>query len=156
MGIELRLMTASEYETWARNVVASYARERADSGAAADEANEGQARREFEQLLPDGLGTAGHLIFRLVVDGRPVGSLWMAVPCPSGNPTMAWGYNIEVDEAFRGRGYAREAILLAEALARSRGMRSIGLNVHGGNTVARSLYDSLGYEVMAQQMKKTL
>jgi len=35
-------------------------------------------------------------------------------------------------------------------------MTSIGLNVHGQNAVARSLYDSLGYAVMALQMKKPL
>jgi hypothetical protein len=45
---------------------------------------------------------------------------------------------------------------LAEDEARVRGMTSLGLNVHGQNMVARSLYDSLGYEVTAMQMKKPL
>ena len=67
---------------------------------------------------------------------------------------MAWVYDVEVDEAFRGRGYGRQTMLLAEREARARGMTSIGLNVHGKNTVALSLYDSLGYEVTTQQMKK--
>ncbi len=69
---------------------------------------------------------------------------------------MAWVYLVEVDEALRGRGYGRGAMLLAEAEARSHGMRSLGLNVHGSNVAARSLYASMGYEVMTQQMKKTL
>ena len=69
---------------------------------------------------------------------------------------MAWVYNIEVDPAFRGRGYGRAAMILAEEEARSRGMTSLGLNVHGQNTVARSMYDSLGYGVTALQMKKPL
>jgi ribosomal protein S18 acetylase RimI-like enzyme len=73
-----------------------------------------------------------------------------------GDPSMAWVYDVEVDDAFRGRGYGRDAMLLAEAEARSRGMRSLGLNVHGSNTISRSLYASLGYQVTAQQMKKTL
>ncbi len=47
-------------------------------------------------------------------------------------------------------------MLLAEAEARSHGMTSLGLNVHGQNKVARSLYDSLGYDVMSLQMKKPL
>lgn len=47
-------------------------------------------------------------------------------------------------------------MLLAEQEAAARGMTSLGLNVHGQNTVARSLYDSLGYQVTAQQMKKVL
>ncbi|HEY2127852.1 MAG TPA: hypothetical protein VGH77_11780 [Streptosporangiaceae bacterium] len=48
------------------------------------------------------------------------------------------------------------SMLLAETEARARGMRSLGLNVHGSNTIARSLYASLGYHVTTQQMKKTL
>jgi ribosomal protein S18 acetylase RimI-like enzyme len=47
-------------------------------------------------------------------------------------------------------------MLLAEREARARGMTSLGLNVHGQNTAARSLYDSLGYHVMTQQMRKPL
>ena len=69
---------------------------------------------------------------------------------------MAWVNLVEADEAFRGRGYGREAMLLAEAEARGRGMRSIGLKVHGSNAAARSLYASLGYDVITQQMKKSL
>ena len=47
-------------------------------------------------------------------------------------------------------------MLLAEGEAAARGMVSVGLNVLGNNTVARGLYDSLGYQVTAQQMKKVL
>jgi ribosomal protein S18 acetylase RimI-like enzyme len=43
---------------------------------------------------------------------------------------------------------------LAEDEARARGMKSLGLNVHGQNMVARSLYESLGYQTTALQMKK--
>lgn len=68
----------------------------------------------------------------------------------------SWVYDVEIDPAYSGRGYGRAAMLLAEAEARSAGMTSIGLNVHGQNAVARSLYDSLGYAVMALQMKKPL
>ena len=39
---------------------------------------------------------------------------------------------------------------------RGAGHDLVGLNVHGQNTVARGLYDSLGYQVTAQQMKKVL
>ena len=63
----------------------------------------------------------------------------------------------------KGFGFLRDASELEEATravaegeARSRGMTSLGLNVHGQNTVARSLYDSLGYGVTALQMKKPL
>ena len=44
---------------------------------------------------------------------------------------MAWVYDVEIEPAYRGHGYGRRAMLLAEAEARARGMTSIGLNVHG-------------------------
>ena len=91
----------------------------------------------------------------MLAGDEPVGTLWLAVPGPD-DPTMAWVYDIEIEPAYRGRGYGRAAMLLAEAEARARGMASIGLNVHGQNTVARSLYDSLGYATTALQMKKAL
>jgi ribosomal protein S18 acetylase RimI-like enzyme len=47
-------------------------------------------------------------------------------------------------------------MLLDERGAAARGMTAVGLNVHGQNMVARGLYDSLGYQVTAQQMKKML
>jgi ribosomal protein S18 acetylase RimI-like enzyme len=152
----LRPVSAAEYELMSSRVMADYAARIAASGELPAEAAEQKARHDHERALPSGLDTPGHFIFRLLADGQPVGCLWLAVPVPDGDPDMAWVYLVEVDEAFRSRGYGREAMRLAEAQARSRGMRSLGLNVHGSNTVARSLYTGLGYEVMAQQMKKML
>jgi ribosomal protein S18 acetylase RimI-like enzyme len=156
MPLTLRPATGTEYEAWASRAVAGYAAEIAASGELSPEAAMAKARRDHDRALPDGLGTAGQLLWRLVADGQPVGWLWLAIPGLSGDPDMAWVNLVEVDEAFRGRGYGREAMLLAEAEARSRGMRSVGLNVHGSNAVARSLYEGLGYQVTAQQMKKPL
>jgi ribosomal protein S18 acetylase RimI-like enzyme len=57
---------------------------------------------------------------------------------------------------FRGRGFGRAAMVLAEQEARRGGARRLGLNVFGTNTVARSLYESLGYEITELQMSKEL
>jgi ribosomal protein S18 acetylase RimI-like enzyme len=69
---------------------------------------------------------------------------------------MAWVFQVEVAPEYRGRGYGRVAMLRAEHDARARGMTSLGLNVHGQNKVARSLYDRLGYQAMSLQLKKAL
>ena len=155
MEMVLRPVTAAEYEALNSVVVAGYAAQIAASGALPPEAAEQKARRDHSRALPNGLATPGQLIFRLVAGGEPVGWLGLAVPGQD-SPDMAWVNLVEVDEAFRGRGYGREAMLLAEAEARSRGMRSLGLNVHGSNTPALALYSKLGYQVMTQQMKKGL
>jgi hypothetical protein len=50
----------------------------------------------------------------------------------------------------------RAAMQLAEQAARERGLDRVELNVFGGNTAARGLYRSLGYDEVAVFMGKNL
>ncbi len=154
-ALRLRPVTPAEFDDWLPRQLTGYAELIAASASMSPEAAREKARRDTERLLPAGLDSPGQLLLRVLAGDEPVGTLWLAVPGPDG-PDMAWVYDIEIDPAYRGRGYGRAAMLLAEEQARARGMTSIGLNVHGQNVVARSLYDTLGYEVTAQQMKKAL
>jgi ribosomal protein S18 acetylase RimI-like enzyme len=156
MELGLRPATTEEVKERLPRLAARYVNEIVASGSLLPEAAQAKAHRDLSVLLKDGPDTAGQLIFRLVAGEQPVGWLWLAVPQPGGDPHMAWVNDVEVDEAFRGRGYGRQVMLLAEQEAAARGMTSVGLNVHGSNAVARDLYDSLGYQVTAQQMKKSL
>jgi ribosomal protein S18 acetylase RimI-like enzyme len=72
------------------------------------------------------------------------------------DPERWWVWDVKIDEEFRGRGYGRQAMLLAETLARKEGALTMGLNVFGHNQVARTLYSSLGYRETAVQMRRTL
>jgi ribosomal protein S18 acetylase RimI-like enzyme len=153
--VRLRPATQAEFDEWLPQVEAGYAEQIIASGAMPPEAAREKARRDTERTFSAGFGTPGQLVFRVLAQDGPVAWLWLAVPGPD-DPAMAWVYDIVVDEACRGLGYGRQTMLLAEQEARARGMTSIGLNVMGKNAVARSLYDSLGYEVTTQQMKKPL
>ena len=166
-GVVLRLRPATqdEFDEWLPRQEAGYVEHIVASGSMPPAQAREKARRDTKRAFGGGLDTPGQLVFRLVVEDEPVGWLWLAVPggdadphnhADPRNPRMAWVNDVEVDEAFRGRGYGRQAMLLAEQEAKVRGMTSIGLNVHGHNTVALALYDSLGYQVMTQQMKKPL
>jgi ribosomal protein S18 acetylase RimI-like enzyme len=152
----LRPPSQDEFEQWLPRQEAAYAREIAESGAMPAAAAAEKARLDTARRFSGGLCSPGQVIFRLMAGDQPVGWLWLNVPTLNGDPLMAWVNDIEVDPGYRGRGYGRAAMLLAEREARARGMTSLGLNVHGQNTAARSLYDSLGYHVMTQQMRKPL
>jgi ribosomal protein S18 acetylase RimI-like enzyme len=154
--LTLRPMTRAEWDDWMPRQLAGYALLIANSGEMSQADAWAKATADTARSFPAGYATPGQLVFRLMAAGQSIGWLWLAVPGPDRDRRMAWVYSIEVDPAFRGRGYGRAAMILAEGEARSRGMTSLGLNVHGHNTVARSLYDSLGYGVMALQMKKPL
>jgi ribosomal protein S18 acetylase RimI-like enzyme len=149
-------MTRGEFDAWLPRQVAAYAALIASSGAMPKQAALEKARRDTVRHFSRGFTTPGQLVFRIMAGDTAVGWLWLGVPGPDPDPLMAWVFDIEIDAAFRGRGYGRATMRLAEQEARVRGMTSLGLNVHGQNTVARSLYDSLGYAVTAQQMKKSL
>jgi ribosomal protein S18 acetylase RimI-like enzyme len=152
--LRLRPVTRDEFGVWLPRQMAGYAELIASSGAMPAQAAREKAEADTARYFSRGFATPGQFVFRIMAGDVPVGWLWLGVPGPDPDPRMAWVFEIEVEPAFRGHGYGRAAMRLAEAEARSRGMTSLGLNVHGQNTVARSLYESLGYEVTAVQMKK--
>jgi ribosomal protein S18 acetylase RimI-like enzyme len=153
--LTLRRVTGAEFEEWLPRQVAGYAALITASGALPAHAARERAVQDTARYFHGGPATPGQFVFRIMAAGEGgVGWLWLGVPGPDRDPLMAWVFDIEIDAPFRGRGYGRAAMRLAEDEARARGMTSVGLNVHGQNTVARSLYESLGYQVTAIQMNK--
>jgi ribosomal protein S18 acetylase RimI-like enzyme len=152
--VELRPMTPAEFERFTDGVIADYAAQNVLSGAEPADTAVAQARDETEKLLPDGVRTANMLLLTAVDGRQQVGSLWLSLP--SAHRTLAWVYMVLVDPAHRGHGYGRAIMLAAEGELVSRGVTELGLNVFGHNTVARRLYEDIGYEVTAQQMAKKL
>jgi ribosomal protein S18 acetylase RimI-like enzyme len=152
--LALRPLTRAEFHEWLPRQVAGYAALIAASGAMPAQAAREKAERDTARYFGGGVATPGQHVFRIMAGQVGVGWLWLGVPGPDSDPLMAWVFEIEIEAAFRGRGYGRAAMERAEQEARARGMTSLGLNVHAQNMVARSLYESLGYEVTAMQMKK--
>ena len=114
---------------------------------------EARARRQTEDLFPDGYPAEGHHVYVIDIDGEEVGALWLG-PHPDGKPDAIWVFKVEIKPERQGQGHGRTAMLLAEEQARRLGGSELGLNVFGLNHVARSLYDSLGYEATAISMRK--
>jgi len=139
---------------WRTLTGAAYLEERVAAGD--DRATAAERLAEDERLLfPGGAPAPGHLVFQVRHDEEPVGSLWIG-PEHGAPPERWWVWSIEIDEPFRGRGFGRAAMELAEQEARRHGATQLGLNVFGHNEVARSLYESLGYEVSRLQLYKRL
>ena len=91
----------------------------------------------------------------VIDDEEVVGTLWMGRPF-SGDADTWFIFDIEIAKDARGRGFGRSAMEAAEAWTRERGGTRVALNVFGPNLTARSLYDSLGYEVLATSMFKDI
>ena len=158
MSVELRFMPEDRLRTWMITSSTDYEQARLMAGDSAEVAAE-KARTSFESSFPGGQPAPGHLVYDIVVTepetaAAVVGYLWIA-PFTAGSDAW-WVFDIAVDEQHRGAGFGRAAMQLAEKAAAEHGAATLGLNVFGYNTVARGLYDSLGYETTALQMRKTV
>jgi GNAT superfamily N-acetyltransferase len=149
MGVRLRPLREDELDGWVSRSREGYAREMIEHGGLSETEAREKARDDFATYL----GTAGHGVFVLEDDasGAHVGDLWLA----ERRGALAI-LDLHVEAGLRGRGYGRAAMLLAEDEARRRGLERINLNVFARNAVARSLYESLGYQERSVSMSKSL
>lgn len=150
-------MTREVYDAYRARSQREYAQQIADSGQLDLDAATKRSAVEFAELLPDGLDSPGmHLWTAQVGDtDEPVGLGWVEIRRRSAG-VSAWIYDIQVDEGRRGEGLGRALMEALHDAARGLGATTMALNVFGHNTAAIRLYDSLGYAVTAQQMKRDL
>jgi ribosomal protein S18 acetylase RimI-like enzyme len=153
-GIELVEKTNEELAHWVPAMFAGYAEERIGAGESRESART-QSAAQQEQLFPGGIAAEGQHVMTMRLKGEPIGVLWMGRPF-GGQADTWFVFYVEVDEAHRGQGLGRAAMEAAEAWTLAHGGSRIGLNVFCPNTIARSLYDSLGFQVMATAMYKDL
>ncbi|MFD6177485.1 MULTISPECIES: GNAT family N-acetyltransferase [unclassified Isoptericola] len=155
--VTLRPMTEAEFDEWQDDLAEGYAAEQVAAGRWPWEGSVRRAREESAALLPRGLATEGMLVrVGVDADGEPVGRAWVALDPPHCLPGVAFLYDIEVLEPRRGQGFGRALLTATEDAAREAGATALELNVHGRNATAMALYDSSGYAVVTQQMRKPL
>ncbi|MFF7636927.1 GNAT family N-acetyltransferase [Kitasatospora sp. NPDC008050] len=156
-GLTIRPIGPAEFPDWLAATKAEFQAHLRAAGFSADQAAQ-RCAAEHTRLLLQGHATQDAALRRLLVEGRPVGSLWLALDnglLPDGSP-LAWVMTIEVAPEHRGNGYGRELLLAAERECLAAGVRDLGLNVYSGNTVALGLYASLGYRTARRVLTKTL
>lgn len=152
--VTLRPMTEAEYTAMRAYLDEGYAQEVARAMDISLEEGRAAAAKQLAELLPSGLASEGHYFWKIVAEeGDAVGDLWTFID-PQRH--RAFIYFIGTDEAQRGKGYGRAAMLALEAAVRPLGADHIDLNVFGENTTARRLYESLGYEATAINMRKRI
>jgi ribosomal protein S18 acetylase RimI-like enzyme len=153
--LALRPMTEAEFSNWRARILPDYAAAYVRAGVWSTGEADRRAARLIGNLLPAGVETPGMLLLSAdALHGGPVGMVWLVLDRP--RPGAAWIYNIEIFPDHRGQGYGRALLAAAEERSRAQGAAEIGLNVFGANTVARSLYESAGYEIASLQLSKPL
>jgi ribosomal protein S18 acetylase RimI-like enzyme len=157
MTLELRPMSADRLASWTIRVLQDYEESRRALGRS-HKAAAAETQHAAASMFPGGLPAPGHLVHDVVQTDAGaemvVGLLWVAPREPESN--LWWVYDIEIDEMHRGQGHGRTVMELAEEVALAHGATTLGLNVAGRNAAARRLYEAVGYEVLTQEMRKTL
>ncbi len=148
-------MTQAEYDVFLERTIPEYAEDKVRAGYWAESEALEKSRKEFSDLLPEGIQTKNHYLYTLYDNDQAVGLIWLCanVDRPTKNGFI---FELYVDESQRGKGYGKEAMLLIEEKARDLGLKSIGLHVFGSNKIARNLYEGIGYEVTSVNMSKAL
>jgi len=157
MNAGIRPLREDEYDAWRRMSRDRYAEDMIENAGFTPEAAGQKSENDFRLTMPDGLASAGQHVFAVeALDGGVVGHVWLGERQTQYEGRVAFVYEIRLDEEHRGKGYGRDAMLLLEDEARTLGLDRIELNVFGGNSVARGLYRSIGYEERAVMMGKKL
>jgi ribosomal protein S18 acetylase RimI-like enzyme len=148
-------MKQHDFDTYLQESIVEYAREHVKGGRWTEEESLEQSAKEFDDLLPEGVGTKDQYLYTLEDNEELVGYFWFAVRERNGIKS-AFVYEIRILDQFQRRGYGMQTFRWMEEKARKMGISSISLHVFGHNHPARQMYQKLGYEETNVMMRKTL
>ncbi len=150
--VDLVPLSSEEIDAFLERQIAEYAEEKRRAGhwSGAD-AQELSRKSVMAVVGPDPM-KGDHRFFKgTSEDGACVGWIWVGLPPGEFHLQRArWLYQILVEEDSRGRGFGRAMLVALEDLLSGAGVEALHLNVFKWNLVARSLYDSMGYEVVLE------
>ena len=148
-------MTESEFQTYLKRSIESYAQEHVKAGNW-DSSNALQkAEKEFLQLLPDGIASKKqHLLS--IEDGHngvKIGLIWFAEILQASR-LSAFIYDFLIYEEHRSKGYGKQTLTALEEKVKELDIETISLHVFGHNQAAIDLYKKAGYEITDLHMAK--
>lgn len=155
--VRLVPMTVQEFDAFLEADIREYAQERVRARYWTETEALARSRKEHRQLLPDGIRSRYHH-FHIIKDAesdQTVGVLWFKTDLDSSRGS-AFIFALEIHEAFRHQGYARQALIELENVARGMGLHQLGLHVFAHNDAAQALYENLGYKLASLNMLKEL
>jgi len=148
--IQLVKMQQEDFEPYLERGIHEYAEDHVRNGNWTVEESLERSKKEFEQLLPDGVNSRDQFLYSIIDEtGNKLGLLWVQV-----KDQKAFIYDFAIDEAFRGKGYGKQALLAMDEELKSMKVESVGLHVFGDNTAAQELYKKAGFVITGIHMRK--
>jgi len=150
-------MTEDEFAEYVQAAIPEYARDKVASGQWSEAESLSLSRKDYAELLPQGIRTPDHLLYTLrdAATGGKVGVLWYACLEQAGRK-LAYVYDILVYPEHQRQGHATRAFTLLAQEVRRRDLYGIALHVFGHNPGAKDLYEQLGFKATSISMFKAV
>lgn len=150
--VKLEPIQQKDFEIFLERGIREYADDHIRNGNWSPEGALEKSRKEFEQLLPDGIKSQHQYLYSIIdEDSSKIGVLWVQI-----KDQKAFIYDFIIDESFRGKGYGKQALVTLDEKLKSMDVQSVGLHVFGDNVTAQELYKKMGYQITGIHMKKVL
>ena len=150
--VKLEPIQQEDFERFLEREIRSYAEDHVRNGNWSPEGALERSRKEFEHYLPDGIHSQDQYLYSIFDEsGDKIGVLWVQV-----KDQKAFIFDFVIEEAFRGKGYGKQALAAMDEKLKSMDVESVGLHVFGDNIAAQELYKKTGFQITGIQMKKTL
>ncbi len=147
-NIRFREMSDDEFDKFAEWDILDYSKDLIKSGLSSEENALVDAKKSFNELLPQGKYTKDSYIYMVVnSDNESVGFIWYQKYMED----IAFICQFLILEKFRKQGYGKQTLLLLEKEAKEKGLNKILLNVFKYNKPAFSLYKSLEYKIRDEE-----
>lgn len=139
-------MSESDYEIELQKWIKNYASEKVTSGNWKEDEAESLSKKEYGQLLPDGVKTKDQYVMTVLNEGKEkVGFVWFGVQ-ESGELPGAYIWDFRINEEHRRKGYGSETLKELHKMLAKMQINRVSLHVFAHNKGAISLYEKLGYK----------
>lgn len=146
-SIRFREISDDEFKEFIEKSVLDYSQDLIKSDLSSKENAFEDAKKQFDELLPEGKYTINNYIYTVVSsENEGVGIIWYR----KNSESEAFICEFLIFEKFRKKGYGKQTLLLLDNDVKEKGFDKILLHVFRFNKTAFSLYDSLGYKIVKE------
>jgi RimJ/RimL family protein N-acetyltransferase len=150
--VKLEPIQQEDFELFLEREIREYAADHVRNGNWSPDGALERSKTEFEHYLPDGIHSKDQYLYSIIIEANDkIGILWVQV-----KDQKAFIFDFVIDEAFRGKGYGKQALTAMDEKLRSMNVESVELHVFGDNITAQELYKKAGFKITGIHMKKTL